>query len=141
VYKDLRIRSSDKWLRMRVRPLQDWYCLGRKRESWAACSKNVVVFKKHHFLVAPALRLSRAASSLAAEAVKGAALALEGVDHVEGGHCLAAGVLGVGHGITDHVLQEDLENTAGLLVYKALDSQEKRMLNNKGMGMDTATTT
>jgi hypothetical protein len=89
----------------------------------------------------PALKLSRAASGLAAEAVQGAALALEGVDHVEGGHRLAAGVLGVGHGITDHVLQEDLENTAGLLVDKALDSQEKRMLNNKGVGMDAATTT
>ena len=46
--------------------------------------------------------------SLAAEAVQGAALALEGVDNVKGRHCLAAGVLGVGHRITDHVLKEHL---------------------------------
>ena len=51
---------------------------------------------------------------LAAEAVEGLALALEGVDHVHGGDGLAAGVLGVGHGVTDDVLEEDLEDTAGL---------------------------
>ncbi len=44
----------------------------------------------------------------AAEAVQGAALALECVHHIHGGHGLAASVLGVGHGITDHVLQEHL---------------------------------
>ena len=59
---------------------------------------------------------------LAAEAVEGLALALEGVDDVHGGDSLAAGVLGVGHGVTDHVLQEDLENTAGLLVDEARDA-------------------
>ena len=52
---------------------------------------------------------------LAAEAVEGAALALERVDDVHGGDGLAAGVLGVGH-VTDDVLGEDLEDTAGLLV-------------------------
>ena len=56
---------------------------------------------------------------LAAEAVEGAALALERVDDVHGGDGLAAGVLGVGHGVTDDVLEEDLEDTAGLLVDEA----------------------
>jgi hypothetical protein len=39
----------------------------------------------------------------------GAALALERVHHVHGGDGLAAGVLGVGHRIADHVLEEHLE--------------------------------
>ena len=59
---------------------------------------------------------------LCAEAVEGLPLALEGVDHVEGGHGLAAGVLSVGHGVTDDVLKEDLEDTAGLLVDEAADA-------------------
>ena len=62
------------------------------------------------------------AGNLAAEAVQGAALALEGVHDVHGGHGLAAGVLGVGHGITDDVLQEHLQHTAGLLVDQAGDT-------------------
>ena len=59
---------------------------------------------------------------LAAEAVEGAALALESVDNVHGGHGLAAGVLSVGHGVADDVLEEDLEDRAGLLVDEARDS-------------------
>ena len=39
-----------------------------------------------------------------------------GVHHIHGGYSLALGVLGVGNSITDHVLQKDLENTAGLFV-------------------------
>ena len=62
------------------------------------------------------------ARSLAAEAIQGAALALERVHHVEGGDGLAASVLGVGHGIADDVLQEHLEDPAGLLVDEARDA-------------------
>ena len=61
-------------------------------------------------------------SCLAAEAVEGAALALEGVHDVHGGHGLAAGVLSVGHGVTDHVLEEHLEDRAGLLVDEPRDA-------------------
>ena len=61
-------------------------------------------------------------ADLAAEAVEGAALALEGVDDVHGGDGLPAGVLGVGDGVTDHVLEEHLEDTAGLLVDEARDA-------------------
>ena len=39
---------------------------------------------------------------LAAEAVEGAALALEGVDHVHGGDGLPLGMLGVGDGVLYH---------------------------------------
>ena len=59
---------------------------------------------------------------LAAEAVEGLALALEGVDDIHGGDGLPASVLGVGDGITDDVLKEDLEHTAGLLVDEAGDA-------------------
>ena len=60
--------------------------------------------------------------SLAAEAVQGAALTLQSVDDVHGSHRLALGVLGVGDGIADDVLQEHLENTAGLLVDQTADA-------------------
>lgn len=58
----------------------------------------------------------------AAEAVEGASLALERVDHVHGGDGLALGVLGVGDGVPDHVLQEHLQHPAGLLVDEAGDA-------------------
>ena len=63
-----------------------------------------------------------AVTDLAAEAVESAALALESVHDVERGDGLALGVLGVGHGVTDDVLEEDLEDTAGLLVDEAADA-------------------
>ena len=47
-------------------------------------------------------------TNLTTEAVESSALPLESVDHVHGGDCLPLGVLGVGHSITDHVLQEHL---------------------------------
>ena len=59
---------------------------------------------------------------LSTKAVQGAALALEGVDHVEGGHGLAAGVLGVGDSVADDVLQEHLQHAAGLLIDEAADA-------------------
>ena len=60
--------------------------------------------------------------NLTAESVQGASLALEGVDHIHGSHGLPLGVLGVGDGITDDVLEENLENTTGLLVDEAGDT-------------------
>ncbi|XP_028712048.1 uncharacterized protein LOC114682366 [Peromyscus leucopus] len=62
------------------------------------------------------------AGGLASEAVQGAALALERVDHVHGGDGLALSVLGVGDGVADHVLQEHLQHPAGLLVDEAGDA-------------------
>ena len=60
--------------------------------------------------------------NLTAESVQGASLALEGVDHIHGSHGLPLGVLGVGDGITDDVLKENLEDTTGLLVNKTRDA-------------------
>ena len=62
------------------------------------------------------------ASCLSAEAVESAALSLEGVHDVHGSDGLAAAVLGVGHSVTDDVLQENLEDGAGLLVDEAADA-------------------
>jgi hypothetical protein len=59
---------------------------------------------------------------LASESVEGAALALERVDDVHGGDGLAARVLGVGDGVADDVLEEDLEHAAGLLVDEPRDA-------------------
>ncbi|KFO61376.1 hypothetical protein N302_12813, partial [Corvus brachyrhynchos] len=59
---------------------------------------------------------------LAAKAVEGAALALEGVDHVHGRDRLPLSVLRVGDGVADHVLQEHLEHTARLLVDEPRDA-------------------
>ncbi|KFO74458.1 hypothetical protein N303_13204, partial [Cuculus canorus] len=59
---------------------------------------------------------------LTAEAVEGATLALEGVHHVHGSNRLPLGVLGVGDGVTNHILQEDLEHAARLLVDEPRDA-------------------
>ena len=49
-------------------------------------------------------------------------MSLKGVDDIQGSDGLSLGVLGVGDGVTDHVLQEHLENTAGLLVDQTGDA-------------------
>ena len=81
--------------------------------------------------------LAPGSKHLRSESVEGAALALERVDDVHGGDGLAAGVLGVGHGVTDDVLEEDLEDTAGLLVDEAadaLDTTTAREAADGGLG-------
>jgi len=70
----------------------------------------------------------RWAENLPAETVEGLSLALEGVHDVHGSDGLATGVLGVGDGVAYDVLEEDLEDAAGLLVDEAGDA------------LDTATT-
>ena len=74
---------------------------------------------------------------LTAEAVKSAALTLEGVDDVEGSDGLALGVLGVGDSVADDTLEEGLENTAGLLVdhgRDTLDTATTRQTADGGLG-------
>lgn len=75
--------------------------------------------------------------NLTTESVQGASLALEGVDDIHGGDRLPLGVFGVGDGVTDHVLQENLENSAGLLVDEAgdtLDSSSACQTTDGGLG-------
>jgi hypothetical protein len=59
---------------------------------------------------------------LASETIQSSALSLEGIHHVHRCDGLSASVLGVGHGISDDVLEEDLEYTTGLFVNQAADS-------------------
>ena len=61
-------------------------------------------------------------TNLTTKAVQSAALSLQSVDDVHGSDGLSLGVLGVGDGIADDVLKEDLEDTAGLLVDQAADT-------------------
>jgi hypothetical protein len=63
-----------------------------------------------------------ALARLAAEAVQSTPLPLQSVHDVHGGDGLPLGVLRVRHGVTDHVLEEHLENSAGLLVDETRNS-------------------
>ena len=90
----------------------------RKRRKWRL-SQLVVVGVKGRLVGEVRERGGR---SLTTETVEGAALALEGVHHIKGGHGLAAGVLGVGDRVTDDILKEDLKDTTGLLVDQARDT-------------------
>ena len=71
----------------------------------------------------------------AAEAIEGASLALERVDHVHGGDSLALGVLCVGNCILGHIIKEHLQHPAGLLVEArdALDSSTPSQAANSGL--------
>ena len=60
--------------------------------------------------------------NLTSESVEGASLPLESIDHIHGGDGLPLGVLGVGDGIPDDVLEEDLENSTGLLIDESGDT-------------------
>ena len=59
---------------------------------------------------------------LTAESVQGTSLAFQSVDNVHGCDGLSLGVLGVGDGITDDVLKENLEDTTGLFVDQPRDT-------------------
>ena len=76
-------------------------------------------------------------SFLTSESVKGTSLPLEGIDDIHSGDSLPLGVFGVGDGITDDVLKEDLEDTTGLLVDQArdtLDTSTSRQTADGGLG-------
>ena len=60
--------------------------------------------------------------SLTAEAVQCPALSLQGIHNIHCGNGLPLGVFCVGNGISDYVLQEDLEHTAGLFIDHAADT-------------------
>ena len=75
--------------------------------------------------------------SLTSESVEGTSLPLEGIDHIHSGDSLPLGVLSVGDSIPDHVLQEHLEDTTGLLVDESrdtLDSSTSRQTPDCGLG-------
>ena len=74
---------------------------------------------------------------LTAEAVEGAALPLQSVDNIHGSDGLPLGMLGVGDGIPDDVLKEDLEDSTGLLIDESrdtLDSSTASQTPDGGLG-------
>ena len=74
---------------------------------------------------------------LTSESIEGTSLPLEGIDHIHGGDGLPLGVLGVGDGIPDDILKEDLEDTTGLLIDESrdtLDSSTTRQPPDGGLG-------
>jgi hypothetical protein len=76
-------------------------------------------------------------SRLATETVESSALALESIDNVHSSDGLAAGVLSVGDGIANNVLEEDLENTTSLLIDQTrdtLDTTTTSETSNGGLG-------
>ena len=60
--------------------------------------------------------------SLATESVQGASLPLECIDHIHCSDCLPFSMFGVGYGISDDILQENLENSTGFFIDKARDT-------------------
>ena len=58
----------------------------------------------------------------ASETVDGAALSLESVDDIHGGHGFSSGVLSVGDGVSDDALEESLEDLSGVIVDERRDS-------------------
>ena len=58
----------------------------------------------------------RETGNLTAKTVQSAALSFQSIDHIHGGDGLPLSVLGVGDGVADYVLQEDLEDTASFFV-------------------------
>ena len=49
-------------------------------------------------------------------------MSLEGIDDIEGGDGLSLGVLGVGNGVLDNVLEEASEDNSGLVIDEGADS-------------------
>ena len=75
--------------------------------------------------------------SLTSESVQGASLPLESIDNIHGGDGLPLGVFGVGDGIPDDVLKEDLEDSTGLLIDESrdtLDSSTASQTPDGGLG-------
>jgi hypothetical protein len=74
---------------------------------------------------------------LTTETVKGLSLTLEGVDDVHGSDGLPAGMLSVGDGITDDILEKDLEDTTSLFVDQTgdtLDTTTTGETSDSGLG-------
>ena len=74
---------------------------------------------------------------LTTETIQGAALALQGIDDVQGGDSLALGVLSVGDGVTDDTLEEGLEDSSCLFVdhgRNTLDTTTTSETSDSGLG-------
>ena len=73
---------------------------------------------------------------LSTEAIQGLSLSLEGIDYIHGCNSLSACVFGVGDRVTNDILQEDLQDTAGFFVDQTrdtLDSTTASQTTNGGL--------
>ena len=107
----------------------------RKSFKYSLFALDIVVLKKTDCWCLLLMELQ--SENLTSESVEGASLPLESIDHIHGGDGLPLGVLGVGDGIPDDVLEEDLENSTGLLVDESgdtLDSTTTRQPPDGGLG-------
>merc|ERR1711936_1278030 len=59
---------------------------------------------------------------LSSKSIQSATLPLQSVDNIHSGDSLPLGMLGVGDGVADDILQEHLQNTPGLLIDQPRDS-------------------
>ncbi|KAG6513612.1 hypothetical protein ZIOFF_023944 [Zingiber officinale] len=91
---------------------------GERSKTWHTDFRKIAMIQ----FSARAPLIASLQKGLASEPVEGPPLALEGVDHVHGSDRLAASVLSVGHGVSDDILEEDLEYATGLLVDQAADA-------------------
>jgi hypothetical protein len=74
---------------------------------------------------------------LSTKAIKSLALTLESIDDIHGSDSLTTSMLGVGDGITNDVLKEDLQNTTSLFVDQSrntLDTTTTSETANSGLG-------
>ena len=76
---------------------------------------------------------------LTSESVQGASLPLEGIDDIHGSDGLPLGVLGVGDGVTDDILQEHL-HTRQLQVHDtATTKKDVHLQDTSGLFIDKTT--
>ena len=59
---------------------------------------------------------------LTSKAIESSALPFQGINHIHGGDSLPSRVLSVSHGITNHVLQENLQDSSRFFIDQAADS-------------------
>ena len=78
--------------------------------------------KEPFHVVVILLGVRSATGHLTTESIQSAALTFQRVDDVHGGDGLPLGVLRVRDGVPDDVLEENLQNTASLLVDQARDT-------------------
>ena len=77
---------------------------------------------RHRFFFEKLVKVIAWEGCLTSEAVQSATLSLECVHDIKGSYSLPAGMLGVGDGIADDVLEEYFQDASGLFIDKAGDT-------------------
>jgi len=81
--------------------------------------------------------IEQKSSDSTTETIQGPALPLESVDDVHGSDSLPLGMLSVGDGVADDILQEHLQDTSGLFIDETaypLDSSSSCQSSNSRLG-------